>query len=156
MSKSVSWSLRLADIVSPDVRSRMMAGIRSQNTKPELLVRCGLHRRGFRFRLHSRNLPGRPDVVLPKYKTVVFVHGCFWHGHDCSGFKWPKTREDFWRSKIESNRARDAEVLQRILALGWDAETVWECDLRSGKEKVESKLDLLAEEIRSRRAFSSV
>lgn len=147
--------LRLADIVSPEVRSRMMAGIKSKNTKPEMLLRRALHKRGFRFRLHHRSLPGRPDVVMQKYKTVIFVHGCFWHGHDCRGFKWPKTREQFWRSKIEANQMRDAEVQKRISVLGWNIEVVWECQLRVPSQHMDAAVDRLAEKIRSRHGLSS-
>ena len=96
-----------ADIVTPAVRSRMMAGIRGKDTRPELVLRTALHRRGFRYRLHRRDLPGTPDLVFPGRKAVIFVHGCFWHGHDCHLFHWPQTRADFWRGKIGGNIARD-------------------------------------------------
>ena len=119
-----------ADTVSPEVRSRMMAGIRGSNTKPELAVRSALHRRGFRFRLHRRDLPGKPDLVFPRHKAVILVHGCFWHGHDCHLFKWPKTREDFWREKIASNAARDRRQLEKLKEAGWRVATVWECALK--------------------------
>lgn len=108
----------------------MMASIRGKNTKPEMIVRRGLHAEGFRFKLHDRALPGRPDIVLPKWRAVVFVHGCFWHGHDCSLFRWPGTRVDFWRGKIEGNRARDAVVERAIEGAGWRILTVWECSLK--------------------------
>lgn len=119
-----------ADIVSPGVRSRMMAGIRGQNTKPELAIRSALHRRGFRFRLHRRDLPGKPDLVLPKYRAVIFVHGCFWHGHGCHLFRWPKTREAFWRDKISSNVARDRRQLSALREAGWRIATIRECALK--------------------------
>jgi DNA mismatch endonuclease, patch repair protein len=108
----------------------MMSGIRGKNTKPELLVRQGLHARGFRYRLHGKLLPGKPDLVFPKYKAVVFVHGCFWHGHDCHLFKVPSTRQDFWLEKINGNRARDGVAESRLLSEGWRVATIWECALK--------------------------
>ncbi len=105
----------------------MMAGIRGQNTRPELLLRRGLHALGFRFRLHDRALPGRPDMVFPRYRAVLLAHGCFWHGHDCPLFRWPATRREFWQSKIEGNRARDAVTLERLAGAGWRRGIVWEC-----------------------------
>ncbi|MDT3687392.1 MAG: very short patch repair endonuclease [Pseudorhodoplanes sp.] len=120
----------MADIVSPEVRSRMMAGIRGKNTKPELLLRHGLHALGFRFRLHGKNLPGRPDIVFPKHRAVIFVHGCFWHGHDCPLYRLPATRTEFWRQKITRNKNVDIRVEQAIEALGWRQGVVWECALK--------------------------
>lgn len=108
----------------------MMAGIRGRNTKPEIAVRSALHRRGFRFRLHCRDLPGKPDLVLPRYTAVIFVHGCFWHGHGCHLFRWPKTREEFWRDKISSNVARDRRQLAALREAGWRVATVRECALK--------------------------
>ena len=125
----------MADIVSPKVRSRMMAGIRGKDTAPELTLRSGLHRLGFRFRLHDRNLPGRPDLVFPARRAAIFVHGCFWHGHSCPLFKWPSSRVDFWRNKIEGNRARDETAMVHLKAKGWRALTVWECALK-GKNRL--------------------
>jgi DNA mismatch endonuclease (patch repair protein) len=120
----------LADVVTPDVRSRMMSGIRGKDTRPELVVRKALHAAGFRYRLHDKGLPGRPDIVLPKWRAVIFIHGCFWHGHDCHLFKWPKTREDFWRAKIERNRAVDEKAMVDLGRLGWRVAVVWECGLK--------------------------
>lgn len=120
----------MADNVSPEVRSRMMAGIRGKDTKPELMIRKGLHAAGFRFRLHSRDVPGHPDLVLPKYRAVIFVNGCFWHGHDCHLFRMPATRQEFWQAKIRRNIERDAEVRKELSALGWRCLTVWECALK--------------------------
>jgi len=113
----------------------MMSGIRGKDTKPELLIRSGLHRRGYRFRLHARNLPGRPDIVLPRYKAIILVHGCFWHGHDCHLFKWPSTRPQFWREKIRGNVARDKKNLRAYHDEGWKTITVWECALK-GKHAI--------------------
>lgn len=120
----------MADVVPAEVRSRMMAGIKGTNTRPELLLRKGLHVRGFRFRLHDRALPGKPDIVLPRYRAVIFAHGCFWHGHDCHLFKWPKTREEFWRTKIARNREVDHLAEAALAAAGWRQAVVWECALK--------------------------
>ena len=120
----------MADVVDPATRSRMMAGIRGKNTKPELLIRKALHARGFRYRIHCKDLPGNPDLCFPKYRAVIFVHGCFWHGHDCHLFKWPKTRPEFWREKIGRNREVDARALAELAAAGWRVATVWECALK--------------------------
>ena len=120
----------MADIVAPEVRSRMMSGIRSKNTKYEVTIRKALHAAGFRYRLHRRDLPGTPDITLPRYRVVVFFHGCFWHGHDCHLFKWPSTRPEFWAAKIESNRQRDQRASAALLEAGWRVCTVWECSLR--------------------------
>lgn len=107
-----------------------MAGIRATNTKPEMILRRGLHALGFRFRLHDRKLPGKPDIVLARYRAAILVHGCFWHGHDCLLFRWPKTREAFWRQKISGNRARDEITIGELGANGWRVLQVWECALR--------------------------
>lgn len=112
-----------------------MSGIRGRNTKPELLIRSGLHRLGYRFRLHDRRLPGRPDLVFPSCRAVIEVKGCFWHGHDCHLFRWPGTRQEFWREKIASNIARDGRTRQALLDCGWRVGEVWECQLR-GKEQL--------------------
>ncbi len=118
------------DVVDAATRSRMMAGIRGKNTKPELVVRRGLHALGFRFRLHDRTLPGQPDMVLARWRAVIQIHGCFWHGHDCSLFRWPGTRQDFWRAKISRNAERDREVEAALDRAGWRMLTVWECALK--------------------------
>lgn len=107
-----------------------MAGIRNRNTRPELAVRRALHARGFRYRLHTRGLPGRPDLVLPKYAAIILIHGCFWHGHDCPLFRVPGTRTAFWEAKIDQNRKRDAKVLESLESAGWRCLTVWECAMR--------------------------
>ena len=126
----------MADIVDPETRSRMMSGIRGKNTKPELLIRKGLHRLGFRYRLHVKDLTGKPDLVLPKYKAVIFVHGCFWHGHDCHLFKWPSTRPGFWKEKIAKNRQRDAKTIETLQKSDWRILCIWECSLK-GKRRFE-------------------
>ena len=120
----------MADNVSAIVRSRMMSGIRSTNTKPEMTLRKALHARGFRFRLHDRTLPGSPDIVLTKYRAALFAHGCFWHGHDCHLFKLPSTRSDFWQAKIDRNREIDYSAHASLLDQGWRVGVVWECAMR--------------------------
>lgn len=127
-----------------------MAAVRAKDTKPELTVRRGLHALGFRYRLQARNLPGRPDLVLPKHRALIFVHGCFWHGHDCDLFRLPGTRPDFWRDKIAGNAERDANSLKQLQDLGWRTGIVWECALRgSHRQDSESALNALSEWIRS-------
>lgn len=107
-----------------------MSRIRGTNTKPELAVRSLLHRMGYRFRLHRKDLPGTPDIVLPGRGTVVFVHGCFWHGHACKRTKMPKSRVEYWAGKIEANRRRDARKRRKLKALGWNVVIIWECELK--------------------------
>lgn len=113
-----------------DARRRNMAAVRAQDTKPELIVRRHLHAAGFRFRLHRRDILGHPDIVLPKFRAVVFVHGCFWHGHDCRYFRWPATRSEFWRKKIGANAARDEMVRRELTDDGWRVFSIWECTTR--------------------------
>lgn len=126
----------MPDVVSQETRSKMMSGIRSKDTKPELQVRKALHRKGYRYRLHDPKLPGKPDIVLPKYGAVILVNGCFWHGHACHLFKWPSTRKDFWRSKITRNAEKDRETSDALTAAGWRVLVVWECALR-GRHRLE-------------------
>lgn len=118
------------DVVNAATRSRMMSGIRGKDTKPELVVRRGLHALGFRYRLHDRRLPGKPDMVLPRWRAAIQINGCFWHGHDCGLFRWPGTRQEFWRSKIGRNVERDREVEAALDRAGWRVLTVWECALK--------------------------
>jgi DNA mismatch endonuclease (patch repair protein) len=140
----------MPDVVDPQTRSRMMSGIRGTNTKPELRVRQLLHRRGFRFRLHVKSLPGKPDIVLRQFRAVVLVHGCFWHGHNCALFKWPSTRPDWWRSKIEGNRLQDQKTLSALHSLGWRVCEVWECAFKGKARLNESQaIDELASWLRS-------
>lgn len=121
----------MTDIVDPTTRSRMMAGIKGKNTKPELVLRRALHAQGLRFRLHSTKITGAPDIVLPKYKAAVFVHGCFWHRHfRCRYATTPSTRPEFWQAKFAANVARDEAVKRGLLDIGWRVATVWECALR--------------------------
>ncbi|QDI04234.1 DNA mismatch endonuclease Vsr [Xanthomonas cerealis pv. cerealis] len=122
---------RVAEKISPETRSRMMSGIRGKNTRPEIAVRSFLHRNGLRFRLHGPQLPGKPDIVLPRWNAVVFVHGCFWHGHlGCRYFKLPKTRVDFWKTKINDNSRRDSLAVDLLREAGWRVAIIWECALR--------------------------
>lgn len=147
----------MADIVPAEVRSRMMSGIRGTNTKPELLLRKGLHALGFRFRLHDRSLPGKPDIVLPRYRAVIFAHGCFWHGHDCHLFKWPSTRPEFWQEKIDRNRAVDARSEAALEEAGWRQAIIWECALK-GKTRLplEEVISTCANWLRSDRRHMEV
>lgn len=141
----------MPDVVDPETRSRMMSGIRGKDTKPEILIRKALHARGLRYRLHAGDVPGRPDIVFPRFRAAVFVHGCFWHGHDCPLFRLPGTRTEFWREKIQRNRARDTAVAAGLDAAGWRRATVWECALRGrGRIDLVGLIDRLESWIRSK------
>ncbi len=121
----------MTDVFSPEKRSSVMRQVKGRNTTPELTVRRALTKLGARFRLHRKDLPGAPDIVMPGRKLAIFVHGCFWHGHDCSrGAREPKANADYWRGKIGRNRERDGETRARLAALGWRVEVIWECDLK--------------------------
>ena len=121
----------MADFLSSEERSIRMSRIRSVSTKPELLLRHAIWHRGFRYRVNAKNLPGKPDIVLPKYRTVIFVHGCFWHGHKgCKVYSVPKTNTDFWMAKVTRNQERDQEVWRKLEAKGWSVIIVWECQLK--------------------------
>ena len=141
----------MTDIWSPEKRSEVMSRIRGSDTKPELLVRSMLHRLGYRFTVRgpkNKALPGRPDLVLPKHRVVVFVHGCFWHGHEgCPDFKLPKSRTAWWTAKIEGNRARDARVVNQLHQLGWHVVTLWACAVktRGARDWLEARLPVLIE-----------
>lgn len=127
----------MADIVDPQTRSRMMSGIRGKNTQPEMLVRRLLHAMGYRYRLHARELPGKPDIVFRKRHIAIFVHGCFWHRHpdpECRLSRMPKSRVDFWQPKLEGNRARDEANVAALEAMGWKVLLVWECQLRDREQ----------------------
>ncbi len=125
----------MADIVPPEKRSAMMSAVRGKDTKPELVVRRMLHHEGFRYRLHRRDLPGAPDLVFPKRRVAMFVHGCFWHGHEaCRYATVPKTRRDFWVAKVEANQARDARAEEALRKNGWRVVVVWECETRRPDE----------------------
>jgi DNA mismatch endonuclease, patch repair protein len=121
----------MTDVHTPEQRSRNMAAIRGKDTKPEIIVRTALHALGYRFRLHRKDLPGTPDIVLPKYKTVIFVHGCFWHSHDCRyGRVTPATRSEFWSDKRAATVTRDQRKKQALEEQGWQVLTIWECETR--------------------------
>ena len=140
----------MVDSLTPEQRSAQMSRIRGANTKLEVLVRKALHARGLRYRLGGTGLPGRPDIVLPKYRTVVFVHGCFWHGHDCPLYRLPKTRPEFWQAKIDDNRQRDKRVSDQLTSTGWRVVEIWECALRGLPPAVQAAaLDQLAIDITS-------
>ena len=136
----------MPDTLTPTQRHNVMAAIHSSDTKPEILLRHALWRKGFRYRVNDRRLPGSPDIVLPKYRTVVFVHGCFWHGHKgCPNYTVPKTNTDFWKAKVHRNQERDQEVWRRLEAHGWAVVIVWECELE--KAKLADTVDRVAAEI---------
>ena len=124
----------MSDVHSKTVRSFNMSRIRGKDTKPEETVRKYLFSHGFRYRKNDARLPGKPDIVLPKYKTVIFVHGCFWHHHNCRYFKWPATNPEFWKQKISGNEQRDRETEKKLYELGWQVVVVWECELKKEKE----------------------
>jgi DNA mismatch endonuclease (patch repair protein) len=122
----------MADIVDPPTRSRMMANIKGSNTGPEIALRKALHALGLRYRLHDRKLPGRPDIVLPRWKAVIFVHGCFWHRHEgCRYATVPATRSQFWNEKFAANIFRDQRNLDGLASAGWRTRVVWECNLKT-------------------------
>ena len=134
----------MTDIVDKQTRSRMMAGIKGKDTKPELVLRRALHARGFRYRLHSKNVPGRPDLAFPKHHAIVFVHGCFWHRHEgCRYTTTPSTRPEFWQAKFDANVIRDAAIRDQLIETGWRVATVWECSLRK-TDQLEATVELLA------------
>lgn len=129
----------MADVKTPEERSRNMAAVKGKDTKPEMIVRKYLFSRGLRFRVQVRKLPGTPDIVLPKYKTAIFVNGCFWHGHEgCKYFRLPKSNVEFWKEKIERNIERDKESMQALFDLGWKVVRVWECELRNKANREET------------------
>ena len=136
----------MADVHTKEIRSYNMSQIKGKNTKPEMLVRKFLFANGYRYKLNDKTLPGKPDIVLPKYKTVIFVHGCFWHGHKkCKYFVVPKTRTDWWLNKINGNIANDTKVVKALRKDGWKIITIWECNLKPAK--VEKTLNTLLSKI---------
>lgn len=134
----------MVDVVDKATRSRMMAGIRAKDTKPELVIRSALHRRGLRFKLHDASLPGKPDLVFPKFHAVVFIHGCFWHRHECQYFKWPRSNRVFWRSKLQGNARRDTLTVDNLRNVGWRVCVLWECAL---KQKTSVVIDRIHDRI---------
>lgn len=148
----------MTDIVSGSKRREMMSGIRGKDTKPELVVRSLLHKRGYRFRLHAKNLPGKPDLVMAKWRTVIFVNGCFWHGHSgCPLFSLPKTRTGFWSAKIEANTERDRKNYAALQNAGWNIVVVWECAISKKLRLGDSLLaDTLRDAINSSIAYIEI
>ena len=141
----------MPDSLSPEARSRVMSSIRSRNTRPELYVRKKVWGAGFRYRLHAKALPGKPDLALRKYRIAVFVNGCFWHQHGCSKAKRPSSNRGYWDPKLDGNIARDSLHRTRLEDLGWAVETIWECSLSSGTEKLLAKLRDIRDNQRSER-----
>lgn len=140
----------MSDIVSPKDRSRMMAGISSKDTQPELIVRKGLHARGLRYRLYDKRLPGKPDMVFTRFKAIIEINGCFWHAHNCHLFKWPSSRKKFWREKISSNKKRDARNHKALEKAGWRVLTIWECALKGrARRPLKHVVDMAAEWLKS-------
>jgi DNA mismatch endonuclease (patch repair protein) len=145
------------DVVDPSTRSRMMSGIRGRDTKIEVAIRKALHARGLRYRTDVRSLPGRPDIVLPRWRAAILVHGCFWHAHNCGLYRVPATRRKFWREKLEGNAARDRRNLDALLAAGWRVAVVWECALRYRPHvEIEQVADKVAKWIRSRKTEAEI
>lgn len=141
----------MVDIVDSATRSRMMSGIKGKNTKPEIQVRKYLHGRGLRFRLHVKDLPGKPDLVFPKYKAVVFVHGCFWHQHTgCKYATMPSTRMIFWTNKLSENVARDSYQIAALEGLGWRVFVVWECELQDSTKRLCSLYSEITKEVHAK------
>lgn len=137
----------MTDIYSKEKRSNIMSKIGGKDTKPEIIVRKYLFSKGFRYRINDKRYPGKPDIVLPKYRTVVFIHGCFWHGHEnCKASKLPETNSDFWKKKISDNVDRDRKNIKELRNSGWNVIVVWLCDVKS-KSNREKRLQLLIEEI---------
>ncbi len=125
----------MTDTVSPEKRSDVMSRVGSKDTKPELLIRRGLHAKGFRYRLYAKDLPGKPDIVFPKYRSLIFVNGCFWHGHHCNLYRFPKSNTEYWERKIRRNIERDALNLKRLSYIGWRVLIIWECAIK-GKARL--------------------
>ncbi|WP_312684339.1 very short patch repair endonuclease [Stenotrophomonas chelatiphaga] len=134
----------MADTLTVQERSERMSRIRGTDTKPELWVRRSLHALGFRFRLHVRTLPGRPDIVMPKYATVIFVHGCYWHAHSCQKGRIPASNPMFWKEKFDTNRRRDAKNYRALRSTGWRVLTVWECELKSAASRERAVVRLVS------------
>ena len=126
----------MVDVFTPEKRSAVMASIRSKNTKPEMIVRKRVFAAGFRYRLHARNLPGKPDLVFARYNVAVFVHGCFWHGHKCLNGKLPETNRDFWKEKFTRNIKNDRRVAKALEVKGWKVVTIWECQIEKDVAKL--------------------
>ena len=138
----------MSDIYSQSKRSEIMSKISGKETKPEIVVRKFLFSKGFRYRKNDKRFPGKPDIVLPKYKTIIFVHGCFWHGHDCKAGKLPETQKEFWREKINDNKTRDRKKREILRSEGWKVITIWNCEIKTITDR-EKRLSILINEILS-------
>ncbi len=144
----------MADVHSKEIRSYNMSMIRGKNTKPEIMVRKYLFSKGFRYRLNAKELPGKPDIALPKYKTVIFVNGCFWHGHEsCSGFVLPKSNTEWWKNKINRTKERDAKSKELLKEAGWNVIVIWDCQLK--KDKRDETLSKLIITLQARLHYNS-
>lgn len=147
----------MADVLTPAQRRLNMSRIRGRDTRPELLLRKALHAHGLRYRLNVRTLPGRPDLVFPAARAIVFMHGCFWHRHECDRFRWPDTRRDFWAGKLTRNAERDTRALNELNALGWRTLVVWECALTGpGRFDIGRVAELAAHFVRSHRLTAQI
>jgi DNA mismatch endonuclease (patch repair protein) len=146
----------MSDVVDKKTRSRMMSGIKGKNTKPELLIRSALHKDGFRFRIHVNDLPGKPDLVLKKYNATIFIHGCFWHKHNCKFFKLPKSRTDFWLEKLNKNLENDNLNMKKLSDLGWRICIIWECSIRNAKYDINSIKNQVENWLKSESGFLEV
>ena len=138
---------KMSNDANKNRRSILMSKVRGADTRPEWILRCGLHRLGFRYRLHDSKLPGKPDIILPKYNTVIFFNGCFWHKHECNLFKWPKTRKEFWHAKLNRNAQKDCENRQELLNIGWRIMTIWECSIRGAGKKKDLEINRISDKI---------
>jgi DNA mismatch endonuclease (patch repair protein) len=147
----------MSDVVNKITRSRMMAGIKGKDTQPELIIRKRLHALGFRYNLHDTKLPGKPDLVFPKYKAVIFVNGCFWHGHNCYLFKWPSSNDDFWQKKITRTIEKDKENISQLENSGWRILQIWECAIKGRERRSISEVILLTSNwLKSGSVFSEI
>ena len=147
----------MVDVVDKVTRSRMMSGIRTKDTKPEVIVRKKLHSYGYRYRKNLKNLPGTPDIVLKKYGAVIQIYGCFWHGHNCHLFKWPKSNEEFWHTKINTNRKNDLKNQKKLLDDGWKILVIWECALKGKRKRdFDSIIDLISSWLLTEETFYQI
>ena len=134
----------MADIVDASTRSIMMSRVKSKDTRQEVEIRKRLFALGFRYRLYDKKLPGTPDIIFPKYKAVIFIHGCFWHVHDCHLFRWPSSKKAFWRKKLSGNKKRDIGNIEKLKKLGWKVLVIWECSYRGTRKKRVKEIDAIA------------
>lgn len=147
----------MADVVSAQKRSEMMSGIQGKDTKPEILIRKALHRKGFRYKIHDKTLPGKPDLVFPKYGAVIQINGCFWHAHNCHLFKWPTTRPNFWKNKISGNKERDKRTIKKLQILGWRVLIVRECAIKGKyKRSTDNIVDQICTWLSSGKAYKDI